>query len=51
MLEGIEIRIGEEDFKVRLQRLKTVLVEFKKREVHPRYIDLRFGDPIVGAGQ
>ena len=51
LLDEIEIRIGEEDFSQRLWRLKTVLADFERREVRPRYIDLRFGDPIVGAGQ
>lgn len=45
---GIEVRIGAGNFKERLSLLNRTLSELQADNYQPEYIDLRFGDPIIG---
>ena len=45
---GIEVKIGAGDFEQRLALLDRTFSELKDNEYQPKYIDLRFGDPIIG---
>ncbi len=45
---GIEVKIGAGNFKERLDLLSRTLCELKANGYQPKYIDLRFGDPIIG---
>ena len=44
---GLEIRIGEEDFKNRFSLLNTLLVNIKNDLHNIKYIDLRFKEPVI----
>ena len=46
--EGIEVRIGAGDFERRLILLERTFSKLKANGYQPKYIDLRFGDPIIG---
>lgn len=48
MNSGIEVRIGAGNFKERLSLLNRTLSELQTDDYQPEYIDLRFGDPIIG---
>lgn len=46
---GIEVRVGAADELPRaLERLGPVLAKLEANELTPQYIDLRFGDPVIG---
>lgn len=45
---GIEVRIGYEDYDVRLKNLKEILANPKIWPSDIGYIDLRFGEPVIG---
>lgn len=45
---GIEVRIGAGNFKERISLLNRTLSELEPDDYQPKYIDLRFGDPIIG---
>ena len=45
---NIEIKIGNEDFRNRLDVLVTVLEQISMDIDKFKYIDLRFEDPIIG---
>jgi len=47
--DGLEIRIGGEDFRGRLKVLKKTLKDPNVNPLDIRYIDLRFKDVIIGA--
>ena len=46
--ENIEVRIGYEDYTVRLKNLKEILSDPKIWPSDIGYIDLRFGEPVIG---
>jgi cell division septal protein FtsQ len=46
--DGLEIKIGHENFALRLANLKKVLQNPKLRPADIRYIDLRFKEPVIG---
>jgi len=46
--DGVQIKIGGEDFKRRLSLLKKVLSGPGVNLAEIRYIDLRFKDPVIG---
>lgn len=47
--QGMEIRCGSQAQLIQdLKRLRTVLQQVAKHELHVRYIDLRFQDPVIG---
>jgi cell division septal protein FtsQ len=46
--EGIEVRIGYEDYAARLENLKEILTDPKIWPSDIGYIDLRFGEPVIG---
>lgn len=46
--EEIEVKIGAGDFERRLTLLGRTFSELKANDYQPKYIDLRFGDPIIG---
>lgn len=48
MNNGIEVRIGAGNFKERISLLNRTISELQTDNYQPEYIDLRFGDPIVG---
>ena len=45
---GIEVKIGSEDFLDRLNRLKTTFAKPKLDKENIKYIDLRFKDVVIG---
>ncbi len=45
---GIEVKIGSEDFLDRLNRLKTTFASPKLDKENIKYIDLRFKDVVIG---
>lgn len=45
---GLEIKIGYEEYASRLNNLKAVLRDPKIRPADIRYIDLRFKEPVIG---
>ncbi|MBL7157823.1 MAG: cell division protein FtsQ/DivIB [Candidatus Omnitrophica bacterium] len=45
---GIEVKIGGEDFSSRLKALKTTLANPKLNKDNIKYIDLRFRDVVIG---
>ena len=46
--QGTEIRIGYEDYAARLKNLKEILADPKIWPSDIGYIDLRFGEPVIG---
>ncbi|MBL7070689.1 MAG: cell division protein FtsQ [Candidatus Omnitrophica bacterium] len=46
--DGLEIKIGHEEYASRLNNLKTILQDTKIRPEDIRYIDLRFKEPVIG---
>ncbi|MDP3789030.1 MAG: cell division protein FtsQ/DivIB, partial [Candidatus Omnitrophota bacterium] len=49
VLDGnMEVRIGYEDYTVRLKNLKAILADPKIWPSDIGYIDLRFGEPVIG---
>ena len=46
--DGMEIRIGHEDYAARLKSLKEILKDPKIWPSDIGYIDLRFGEPVIG---
>jgi len=46
--DGIEIKIGGEKFRERLNRFNKTFESGKVDKNRIRYIDLRFGDVIIG---
>ena len=46
--EGIEVRIGYEDYAARFESLKEILADPKIWPSDIGYIDLRFGEPVIG---
>lgn len=46
--KGIEVRIGYEDYATRLKSLKEILADPKIWPSDIGYIDLRFGEPVIG---
>jgi hypothetical protein len=46
--DGLEIKIGHEDYAKRLDNLKGVLGDPKLKTVDIMYIDLRFKEPVIG---
>ncbi len=46
--QGIEVRIGYEDYNTRLKNLKEILANPKIWPSDIGYIDLRFGEPVIG---
>jgi cell division protein FtsQ len=46
-LDGIEVRLGSEEWPDRLARLEGVLAQVATQEVRPTVIDLRFRDQVV----
>lgn len=48
MNNGIEVKIGAGNFKERINLLNRTLSELQIDSYQPEYIDLRFGDPIIG---
>lgn len=46
--DGMEIRIGYEDYTERLDSLKEILADPKIWPSDISYIDLRFGEPVIG---
>jgi len=46
--ENIEVRIGYEDYTARLKNLKEILSDPKIWPSDIGYIDLRFGEPVIG---
>lgn len=46
--EGLEVKIGHEDFASRLDNLKKILHDSKLKTSDIRYIDLRFKEPVIG---
>lgn len=43
----VEVKMGQGDFAKKTILLSKVLAELKKNETLPKYIDMRFGQPIV----
>jgi len=46
--DGLEVKIGREDYALRLNNLKAVLQDRKITPSDIRYIDLRFKEPVIG---
>lgn len=46
--DGLEVKIGHDDFASRLSNLREVLSDPKVRPADIRYIDLRFKEPVIG---
>jgi cell division septal protein FtsQ len=46
--DGLEVKIGREQYASRLQSLKQVLHDPKLKAGDIRYIDLRFKEPVIG---
>ncbi|MBN1872101.1 MAG: cell division protein FtsQ/DivIB [Candidatus Omnitrophica bacterium] len=46
--DGLEIKIGHQDFAPRLASLKNILQDPRIRPTDIRYIDLRFKEPVIG---
>jgi len=46
--DGLEVKIGREDYASRLGNLKEVLSDPKLKPSDIRYIDLRFKEPVIG---
>lgn len=46
--DGLEIKIGREDYALRLENLKRILQGPKLKAADIRYIDLRFKEPVIG---
>ena len=46
--DGLEVKIGYEDYASRLENLKEVLSDAKLKPKDIRYIDLRFKEPVIG---
>jgi cell division septal protein FtsQ len=46
--DGVEVRIGHEDYAARLNNLKEILSDPKIWPSDIGYIDLRFGEPVIG---
>ena len=44
---GIEIHLGNEDLYKRLKRASMLLAEIRKKGIHVKYVDLRFGEEAV----
>lgn len=42
---GVIVKIGDEDFKPRIKKLKYILKEIKDKDI--AYVDLRFEDPVL----
>ncbi|MCQ9208280.1 MAG: cell division protein FtsQ/DivIB [Omnitrophica bacterium] len=45
--DGIEIKMGNGDFARKVLLLKEILAQLKAKGSMPKYIDMRFGDPVV----
>jgi cell division septal protein FtsQ len=45
---GLEVKVGYEDFALRLENLKKVLRDPKLKPTDVKYIDLRFREPVIG---
>jgi len=45
---GLEVKVGYEDFASRLENLKKVLRDPKLKLADVKYIDLRFKEPVIG---
>ena len=50
MVNGVEVRLGSEDWEERLARLEGVLAQQTARDGHIRAVDLRFRDQVVLQG-
>jgi len=46
--DGLEIKIGHEEYTSRLEKLKNELSDPQIKPADVRYIDLRFGEPVIG---
>lgn len=46
--DGLEVKIGREDYTSRLANLNEVLSDPKLKPADIRYIDLRFKEPVIG---
>ena len=46
--DNLEIKIGYEDYALRLENLKKILEDPKLNPADIRYIDLRFKEPVIG---
>ena len=46
--DGLEVKIGHQDFALRLASLRNILHDPKIRPSDIRYIDLRFKEPVIG---
>lgn len=46
--EGLEVKIGHENYASRLENLKKILQDPKIKPADIRYIDLRFKEPVIG---
>ena len=46
--DGLEVKIGRENYASRLENLKEVLSDPKLKPSDIRYIDLRFKEPVIG---
>ncbi|MBM3254099.1 MAG: hypothetical protein FJZ16_07595 [Candidatus Omnitrophica bacterium] len=46
--DGTELILNEELLKNRLDNLLRIFSELKKNNIKPRYIDLRFEEPVIG---
>ena len=46
--DGLEIKIGHEEYASRLEKLKNELSDPQIKPADVRYIDLRFGEPVIG---
>jgi cell division septal protein FtsQ len=44
-IDGVEVRLGSEDWEERLQRLEGILAQVATQDV--RMVDLRFRDQVV----
>ena len=49
-VNGVEVRLGAEDWEERLARLEGVLAQQTARDAHIRTVDLRFRDQVVLQG-
>lgn len=46
-LENLEIKIGQDDIKGRINILSTLLIQLKNDLANIKYIDLRFKEPVI----
>ncbi len=46
--DGLEVKIGREDYTTKLENLREVLADPKLKPRDIRYIDLRFKEPVIG---